>query len=92
MSTTTTNYGLVKPALSDAPPDITVMNTNWDKVDTELNSRLKTDMSNVNKKALQSVLNDMDITGGQSTMTYGTTDLTAGQSTLATGTFYWVYE
>lgn len=36
MSTTTTNYGFVKPALTDAPPDITVMNPNWDEVDTEL--------------------------------------------------------
>lgn len=40
MSTTTTNYGFVKPALTDAPPDITVMNTNWDKIDTELKNRL----------------------------------------------------
>lgn len=35
MSTTTTNYGLVKPALTDAA-DITAMNQNWDAVDTKL--------------------------------------------------------
>ena len=35
MSTTTTNYGLVKPELTDAA-DITAMNLNWDKIDTEL--------------------------------------------------------
>ena len=32
MSTTTTNYGLVKPELTDAA-DITMMNQNWDKID-----------------------------------------------------------
>ena len=35
MSTTTTNYGLVKPEITDAA-DITAMNTNWDTVDTKL--------------------------------------------------------
>lgn len=35
MSTTTTNYGLVKPELTDAA-DITAMNENWDKIDEEL--------------------------------------------------------
>lgn len=38
MSTTTTNYNLVKPALTDAPPDITVMNPNWDTIDAQLKS------------------------------------------------------
>lgn len=38
MSTTTTNYGLVKPQLTDSA-DITAMNGNWDKIDTELKSR-----------------------------------------------------
>lgn len=36
MATQTTNYNFIKPALTDAPPDITVMNENWDKVDEEL--------------------------------------------------------
>ena len=35
MSTTTTNYGLIKPELSDAA-NITATNENWDKIDTEL--------------------------------------------------------
>jgi hypothetical protein len=39
MSTTTTNYALVKPALTDSPPDITVLNQNFDKIDTELKAR-----------------------------------------------------
>jgi hypothetical protein len=32
----TTNYKFKKPELTDSPPDITVMNPNWDKIDTEL--------------------------------------------------------
>lgn len=32
----TTNYNLVKPELTDSPPDITVMNPNWDKIDEKL--------------------------------------------------------
>ncbi|WMJ78510.1 MULTISPECIES: hypothetical protein [unclassified Sedimentibacter] len=32
----TTNYNLVKPELTDSPPDITVMNPNWDKIDERL--------------------------------------------------------
>lgn len=38
MSTTTTKYGLVKPELTD-PADITALNGNWDKIDTELNNK-----------------------------------------------------
>lgn len=37
MSTTTTNYELVKPALTDVA-DITAMNSNWDTIDTQLKS------------------------------------------------------
>ena len=33
MAKNTTNYGFVKPELTDAPPDITVMNQNWDKIE-----------------------------------------------------------
>lgn len=35
MSTTTTNYGFIKPQLSD-PADITATNSNWDKLDENL--------------------------------------------------------
>lgn len=37
MSTTTTNLGLIKPELTD-PADITTFNTNWDKVDSQINN------------------------------------------------------
>ena len=33
---TTKNYKLKKPELTDSPPDITVMNPNWDTVDEKL--------------------------------------------------------
>lgn len=36
MATYTSNFNFVKPALTDAPPDITVMNQNWDKIDEKL--------------------------------------------------------
>jgi hypothetical protein len=39
MSTTTTNYKLIKPALTDAA-DITAMNENWDKLDQVVNANL----------------------------------------------------
>lgn len=32
----TTNYKFKKPELTDSPPDITVMNPNWDSIDTKL--------------------------------------------------------
>jgi len=32
----TTNYNFVKPELTDSPPDITVINPNWDAIDAEL--------------------------------------------------------
>lgn len=36
MATYTTNYNLHKIDLTDAPPDITVINANWDTIDAEL--------------------------------------------------------
>jgi hypothetical protein len=36
MSSKTTNYNLHKIDLTDAPPDITVLNQNWDIIDEEL--------------------------------------------------------
>lgn len=35
MSTTTTNLDLIKPALTD-PADITMLNSNWDKIDKHI--------------------------------------------------------
>lgn len=36
MSSKTTNYNLHKIDLTDAPPDITVLNPNWDTLDTKI--------------------------------------------------------
>ena len=36
MATHTPNYNLVKIELADSPPDITVLNENFDTIDTEL--------------------------------------------------------
>lgn len=36
MATRTTNYNLVKIELTDSPPDITVLNENFDIIDEEL--------------------------------------------------------
>ena len=38
MASQTTNYKLNKIDLTDAPPDITVLNANWDTIDTQLKS------------------------------------------------------
>ena len=38
MSSKTTNLGLHKIDLNDAPPDITVLNQNWDTIDEELSN------------------------------------------------------
>jgi len=35
----TINYKLKKPELTDSPPDITVLNNNWDTIDEELKSQ-----------------------------------------------------
>lgn len=35
----TTNYNLKKIELTDSPPDITVLNSNWDTIDEELKSQ-----------------------------------------------------
>lgn len=40
MSSKTTNYNLHKIDLIDAPPDITMLNPNWDIIDSELKARL----------------------------------------------------
>lgn len=39
MASKTTNYNLHKIDLNDAPPDITVLNQNWDTIDAELKGR-----------------------------------------------------
>lgn len=67
MATKTTNYELVKIALTDAPPDITVINPNWDKIDGELHS-----FSNqLSSKAPAYTYGTTDLTAGTSTLETG---------------------
>jgi hypothetical protein len=53
----TTNLKLKKPELTDAPPDITVLNENWDTLDEEIGS-INTDLSG---KADKDLLNVSDV-------------------------------
>lgn len=66
MSTKTTNYEFVKPALSDAPPDITATNGNWDTVDSELHGKVSKsgDTMTGNLTLSESVLNVTHVDDG----------------------------
>lgn len=55
---TTTNYKFKKPELTDSPPDITVMNDNWDIIDTNLkklnDDKAPKDVATTSKEGLMS--------------------------------------
>ncbi len=55
---TTTNYKFKKPELTDSPPDITVMNGNWDIIDTNLkklnDDKAPKDVATTSKEGLMS--------------------------------------
>lgn len=62
----TTNYKFNKPELADSPPDITVLNSNFDKIDTELKSNA--DKQTELDKSITQVKNDyLPKTGGNIT-------------------------
>ena len=79
MSTTTKNYGLVKPELTDAA-DITAMNENWDKIDEELKKTYSTE--NKPNKTDVGLGNVPNVSTNDQTPTY--TDTTSLQ-TLTSG-------
>ena len=56
MPTYTTNYNLVKIELSDTPPDITKINSNWDTIDKELFKKLNGDTALAENTDLNTVL------------------------------------
>lgn len=63
MSSKTTNYNLHKIDLTDAPPDITTINVNWDTIDEQLKT-LETEggkVKSVNGKIGEVVLNATDV-------------------------------
>lgn len=74
MSTETTNYKLVKPALSDVA-DITAMNPNWDTIDRELldlSNQIKSLPSDVTPQSIGAVklykdLSELGLTTGTAT-------------------------
>lgn len=101
MASTTPKLGLHKIDLTDAPPDITVLNDNWDKLDEVLGNT----SSDVPVENLTGVLpiakggtGATDASSARTNLgaapayTYGTSDLTAGTSSLETGKMYLVYE
>ena len=95
MSMTTTNFGLIKPELTDAA-DITAMNPNWDKIDTELNKRaVLGDDGKVPAEQLPEMGAVKSVNGFKGEVvlyTYGTDDLEAGVTPLETGKLHFVYE
>lgn len=68
MSTTTTNYKFIKPALTDAA-DITAMNQNWDAVD----NALKETNNKINGVTASKI-------GAQSKITCGTAEPSGGSN------------
>jgi hypothetical protein len=70
MSTTTKNYGMFKPELSD-PADITKMNPNWDTIDEELK---RLNLLDDNDKILPKYLPDGSISFEMIVPTDGWTD------------------
>lgn len=63
MSTTTTKLGLLKPELTDAPPDITAMNPNWDAIDNLLGG-----LSDNHKLVTYTALDQLGLTPGSETI------------------------
>ena len=56
MASKTTNYGLNKIDRTDAPPDITILNENWDILDGKMKA-LETSMEDVDKVVEESIKN-----------------------------------
>ena len=58
MATYTNNYDLYKIELRDAPPDITVINGNWDTIDAEMHD-MRTDIDDL-RNDIEDIRNDID--------------------------------
>lgn len=66
MSLLTTIYKFIKPELTDGPPDITVMNPNWDALDAELKRQDDNLIEHKAEKASQEALGHIKIGEGGS--------------------------
>ena len=74
MASKTTNYNLHKIDLTDAPPDITVLNQNWDTIDEKL--KLLSEDSGVVISATEPTTGDIWIdTDDDSFNTYSQTEI-----------------
>lgn len=60
----TTHYNLTKPELQDSPPDITVMNPNWDLIDTYLHEAYINKLIAVDEIPAAPLPRDADRLGG----------------------------
>lgn len=60
----TTNYQLNKPELTDSPPDITVLNENFDKIDTEMKRQDNAFLAHLDETAPHAELANRTITVG----------------------------
>lgn len=60
----TTHYNLTKPELQDSPPDITVMNPNWDLIDTYLHEAYVNKLTAVDEIPAAPLPRDADRLGG----------------------------
>ena len=58
----TTNYNLKKIELTDSPPDITVLNNNWDTIDEELKSQADAHESHLEESVHQGINNTVSVT------------------------------
>lgn len=63
MAKYTTNLNLVKPELTDAPPDITTLNQNWDALDSKFNADGTLSTSALNIPELVTELEESGIKG-----------------------------
>lgn len=73
----TTNYKLNKIELADSPADITVLNVNWDKIDTELKKLTDEKFNKTGGEVSGKVTitkNGLKVTGGSETDTINVTE------------------
>lgn len=79
----TTNFGLKKIELIDSPPDITVINPNWDTIDAKLKMAADNDAVMVKKDG--SVAMDNMTVGSRATGTIGQNSSSSGINNIASG-------
>lgn len=82
MAQYTTNYNLTKIDLTDAPPDITVLNPNWDTID----ETLKTIADNLQEMDFDELANKYGVTETYPDADTGTITATVGSGSPVTAT------